>query len=507
MNILLTLKKRILTSKTASHAPLPVVILALSLAACSSESATESDDTGILWEACTDSPTLECGTLEVPVDYNNTEGEKIKLALARLPSTGDARLGHLVMNPGGPGSSGVQLVSDLEMAGGVPAEIREAFHILSFDPRGVAASGSLDCGRELEGQYSYYPVNGEELQESASIAQSISDICYEKYGEYLQHLGSNNVVRDMEEIRQSTGDAELHFLGYSYGTRLASIYLELFPDTTGKLVLDAVNPPDITTSNLVKDKAAERHSIFLNWLSGCVNIAPGCDPQAINQNLTERFKALFSAADSTDPNIAALAAEEGELFFNFALLVTSQPAVGPFLLEAFIDYSDSFDVEILRELKLELDMIAGIDIFGSLEEEVNFAVFAAINCADDPQRPTLDSLNTLHGELNVISDLFAESVIPLAAACNGWPESIDPAPPLSQPSSGRTLIIGGIADDETPLIWSQQLAEATGGTLIVSEHLGHTVAFTGQSSCVDQAITAFLTGDGIGEGETCATDE
>lgn len=118
-------------------------------------------------------------------------------------------------------------------------------------------------------------------------------------------------------------------------------------------------------------------------------------------------------------------------------------------------------------------------------DESSVAVFRSIACADDPARATLDSLLTLNDGLNVISDLFAESVMPIASACSGWPDSIDPVPALTQPSSGRTLSL--VASQMSKLRWSgpDSIAAATGATLIVSEHLRHVVTFTGKSSCVD----------------------
>ena len=54
---------------------------------------------------------LECATLDVPLDYDEPDGDTIEIALARVPATdADERIGSLVFNPGGPGASGIDFL-------------------------------------------------------------------------------------------------------------------------------------------------------------------------------------------------------------------------------------------------------------------------------------------------------------------------------------------------------------------------------------------------------------
>jgi hypothetical protein len=65
------------------------------------------------WHSCYSdvAPNLECATFRVPLDYDRPRGQKISLALIRIPA-GDPerRIGSLFFNPGGPGTSGVDKV-------------------------------------------------------------------------------------------------------------------------------------------------------------------------------------------------------------------------------------------------------------------------------------------------------------------------------------------------------------------------------------------------------------
>ncbi|MFI5734190.1 hypothetical protein ACIA49_29010 [Kribbella sp. NPDC051587] len=55
-----------------------------------------------------DYPTLTCATLQVPLDYQQPSGATIPLLVTKHAANNPSkRLGSLVVNPGGPGGSGV----------------------------------------------------------------------------------------------------------------------------------------------------------------------------------------------------------------------------------------------------------------------------------------------------------------------------------------------------------------------------------------------------------------
>src|SRR5207248_1464557 len=88
---------------------------------------------------------FECGTVQVPLDYDNANGATISLAVVRLPATDPAhRIGSLFLNPGGPGGSGV----DYTLFAGpflYTDEVRAKFDLVGFDPRGISRSTALRC--------------------------------------------------------------------------------------------------------------------------------------------------------------------------------------------------------------------------------------------------------------------------------------------------------------------------------------------------------------------------
>lgn len=102
------------------------------------------------WAPCDDpaKPGAECATLSVPVDWAHPGGPRLELAVARRKATDPgARVGSMVFGPGGPGDSGVRMVTD--RVSRFSPEVRRRFDIVSFDPRGVGRSNPVTCSSGL----------------------------------------------------------------------------------------------------------------------------------------------------------------------------------------------------------------------------------------------------------------------------------------------------------------------------------------------------------------------
>src|SRR5690606_28181705 len=162
------------------------------------------------------------------------------------PATGD-RIGSLVINPGGPGESGVEAAA--QMLATIPAPVRERFDVVGFDPRGVAnSSPAVWCNSDEDNdrlradpQVDYSPEGVEYIENQA---KEFVQRCLDKTGEkFLANVGTVNVAKDLDLIREAVGDDELTYLGYSYGTRIGAAYAEEFPDKVRAMILDgAVDP-------------------------------------------------------------------------------------------------------------------------------------------------------------------------------------------------------------------------------------------------------------------------
>ena len=205
---------------------------------------------GIQWEPCHEEagPDFQCGTLEVPLDYDHPRGEKISLALVRLPATDQAhKKGTIFFNPGGPGGSGVEFVlgvgpflySD---------QVRARFDLVGFDPRGIIESSPLICFDSLDEAVATFwpfafPMNQAEIRIAKHLDRQLINACDARGGAIQDHMATADVARDLDRLREAVGDFRLNYVGYSYGSFLGTTYANMFPNRVGAVVVDAVLDP------------------------------------------------------------------------------------------------------------------------------------------------------------------------------------------------------------------------------------------------------------------------
>ena len=188
----------------------PLVVGLVGLGACSSDEAISTDIKvdSIDWSTCDEFPdaeNLECGVLEVPLDYSDLEGETIDVSLIRIPATNGKPKGVVLSNPGGPGESGIDFVSSwsvdfVENLG------LDDFDVVGFDPRGVGRSGGMTClTDEQNDKFNYldYTPDNDDEQALYDEWMAIEEPCTEKYGQALRFYSTENTARDMDLIRES----------------------------------------------------------------------------------------------------------------------------------------------------------------------------------------------------------------------------------------------------------------------------------------------------------------
>ena len=222
---------------------------------------------------------MECATLTVPVDHAEPDGPTIDLAVARLAATGDdeERVGSLIVNPGGPGGSGLEFLASSGLA--FSSDLRDHFDIVSFDPRGVAASAPLDCLTQderaelIDEETPDDPATA--VAEAAEHEAAIAGGCAEDDDLLFRHMGTDQVAGDVDLLREAVGDEQLTFLGLSYGTRIAAAYATMFPENVRAVVLDGSVTP---SRDLVEQTGGQVKGIVraVNAFVQQCDAAPGC---------------------------------------------------------------------------------------------------------------------------------------------------------------------------------------------------------------------------------------
>jgi pimeloyl-ACP methyl ester carboxylesterase len=206
------------------------------------------------WHPCTGVTGFECATAQVPLDYRHPRGQMIQLAVIKHQATDPAhRIGSLFFNPGGPGDPGTSyLPAEYPY---FPAQVRQRFDVISWDPRGVGHSTAVQCFPTPAAEAKFFaslpagfPVGQAQQDTWIDLYARFGQICDQGRPALLSYVSTADSARDLDLLRQAVGAPQLNYLGVSYGTYLGATYANLFPGKVGAMVLDGnVNPIAWTT--------------------------------------------------------------------------------------------------------------------------------------------------------------------------------------------------------------------------------------------------------------------
>ncbi|GAA3045659.1 alpha/beta hydrolase [Kitasatospora albolonga] len=448
----------------------------------------------LAWAACTDDPktakldesTAECARLRVPLDYAAPGGETIEIALSRRRTAQDGkRIGSLVLNPGGPGSSGAGMVqrgTDFGKDG-----LRESYDLVGFDPRGVGASTAVHCmdDRARDAFDSTDTRDG-------TRGKAMADACRANSGTLLPHVGTRDAARDMDVLRAALGEAKLNYFGFSYGTYLGSRYLEQFPDKAGRVVLDGA--VDSTLSQL--DHAVQQNISFEKALrafaADCAQqkqCSLGKDPEQAPAKLAAFLDGLKKEPLTTTDgrSLTSSSAWTGTLsmlYGNATSWEYLRNALGWAMLRDKGDYLQAMADDYYDR--------------GEDGKHSNMLdAYTAIHCADPgADVPTAAQFaaarQKLHDEAPLISARYTDEDL-FDPDCRSWPYRTTEQPaPTKAPGAPPVLVVGTTGDPATPYAWAEQLTTELGNaTLLTREGEGHTGY--NKNPCTTSAVNTFLT--------------
>lgn len=453
------------------------------------------DSVRISWTRCDTS--YECATLKVPVDYGDADSGTLSLALKRKVARGQ-RIGSLLINPGGPGGSGVDILAGL-MPG--LTRLNERFDIIGFDPRGVGKSTPITCHSTLQKLIAADPTPDDDAEWTAvdKVSSAFADECAQKYPKVLPHLGTQNVARDMDRIRAALGEEKLNFLGFSYGTSIGAWYAELFPSRVRALVLDGAVSQVLSQVDMMLEQAKGFELALSNYFAWCAKSASRCS-WTQGKPAKEAFDALAARVEKTPlpaegydrpagPGEFLLAVimplyggEQGWQLLSLALLGAVRGDGG-----TLVELTDSY---LERDDKGEYANIT----------EVNNAV----NCLDHAP-PSYDEVRAAAPKVQAEAPNFGVSTLSALLVCTHWGvKGVEPTPPRGE-GAPPIVVIGTINDPATPYVWAESLSEElASGVLLTWEGEGHT-AYTRGSTCIDQAVEAYFINLTVpAEGKRCA---
>jgi pimeloyl-ACP methyl ester carboxylesterase len=501
-----------------------LLVLALLLAACSDDDtarsgaggffggrdtprSTDADPDGtdpspgaIGW---TRSGSLEFGTLEVPLDHDDHTAGTIELAVARRPA-GDPnrRIGPILVNPGGPGASGIEMVGLLGFL--LSRELLDRFDLVSWDPRGVGQSTQVRCGDGafMDRYTALDPVPSTPQAEAEvdALVREFAELCEADSGWLLPHLHTEASARDMDRIREALGEDRISYIGFSYGTFLGATYAELFPERVRALVLDGAYSRSLRTAALSEGQADGFERSLDTWLSWCRRracaFATGGDLGAAFDQLMESIRQEPLVTDDADGRRLTVG-----LAWTGVVVAMYTPALWSQLARALARARDEGDGSALLTLA---------DLYNERSDDGSYSTlqyaFVAYSCMDNPVPTATEEREAAERTLAAaprVGPIFVSTPSP----CEHWP--VPPrgtTEPFAITDGPPILVVATTGDPATPYEWGVRLAdELDTAVLLTVEGDGHT-AFGSGNRCVDELVVAYLIDLELPSGELrCAT--
>jgi pimeloyl-ACP methyl ester carboxylesterase len=443
------------------------------------------------WRPCDNG--FWCARLLVPFDYSRPGWKRFSLPVIRLPAADPGRrIGDLVVNPGGPGGSGVQYAEQARNA--VSPAVLDRFDIVGFDPRGVGGSQpAVHCmtGPQLDRYFDTTdtPSTAAQLDTVVSQAKLFASQCASNAGPLLPYVGTQNAARDLDLLRAALGQPRLSYLGKSYGTFLGAWYAQLFPRRLRALVLDGALDPDATAADINLTQAEGFETALRSFTANCMTqthcpLGHAGGPAAG----IAKLQGLLNRATRTP-----LANDLGD----------GRAADGALLLEGVVAalYSKSFWPTLRSALTGAFggDGTLLIQLADSLLERNSSGAYSnlvdanmAINCIDRPWPHALPSWQADAAAALRAAPQFGGATVWGSLPCAYWPVRAAPLPKITAAGAPPVLVVGTTRDPATPYRWARALArELKSGVLLGWNGDGHTAYMMG-SSCVDGYVNSYL---------------
>ncbi|MCC9198381.1 alpha/beta hydrolase [Arthrobacter sp. zg-Y820] len=445
---------------------------------------------------------FRCATVEVPMDYSDPDGKSIELAVILAESDGSAQ-GTVLLNPGGPGGSGYDVVA--ESVDFVTSErLRENFNVLGFDPRGVGRSTPVECltDAELDESRAEYldPSTPAGLEASRASAQELADKCAENSGDLLGFVDTVSAARDMDILRAVAGDSKLNYLGFSYGTFLGATYAELFPQNVGRMVLDGGLDPAASNEDITLGQAAGFEKAIRAYVEDCLT-SGDCPLSGTPEQAVETIRALIASVEASP-----MTAKDGRV-------VTVSTFVSGFIVPL---YNDQNWPALTQALEAALkgdpspmlhlaDLSADREADGSYGSNTTVA-FSAVNCLDYPMTSDDEQMRLDAKELREASPTIGKYLGYGGITCEAWPAvPVNEPHEIKAPGAADMLVIGTTGDPATPYEWSVALAEQLdSATLVTWEGEGHTAYGRGDECIADTVDSYFIDGTVPADDTVCS---
>lgn len=457
---------------------------------------------GLTWKAC---GALQCASLAVPRDYADPDGPALTLALARKPArTPAARIGSLLINPGGPGNSGVSaLPNELRS---LTATLQNRFDIVSWDPRGIQRSAPVRCsdpGAKAGGgggggsgsTIDPAPTKPEDQQTLADAYRAVGEACLRWSGDLLRHVGTNSTAEDLERIRIALGEEKLTFIGHSAGTLLGAVYADRYPQRVRAFVLDGPIDPSLTLDQMTLAQARGFEAALRSFFAWCDKTTT-CKWRPANPDRTQALLALMDRIRQQPLKASGGRIVGVDTFVSGTMSRLTARSKWPSLGDA-LAAAERGDGSPLATLASNYQNAGATNAADARQ---------SILCLDHPAPRELSAYPPLAEASKAHAPVFGPVFTWAALSCGMWsvPATLE-AKPTRAPGAPPILVVGTTGDPATPQAWAEALAgQLERGVLVLRQGAEHVAYY--YSACVRRLVDAYIVdGRPPASGTVCTT--
>jgi pimeloyl-ACP methyl ester carboxylesterase len=443
----------------------------------------------INWQSCNQD--FQCATLAVPIDYSKLSTGTFEIALLKYEARTSKKLGSLIVNPGGPGGSGVDYAYAAEYI--FSPAILDRYDIVGFDPRGVSRSAPIRClnDEELDANNNSdsKPDNEREFQQILVDTKKYVEICKDK-NKHLASYGTANVARDMDILREAVDDNQLNYMGKSYGTYLGTLYAQFFPDKAGRVVLDGAVDPTISNLQQTLTQAIGFDQAFSAFAKDCAAKKNCSLPKGEDAAIAEMQKLFAQAAKKPLPTKSSKRTlSETMMVLGTASAMYDSETGWPKLRKAIAQAQKGFGDRFL-ELA---DEYTGRQEDGKYPNN-EFDSGAVIDCLDVDEPRTAAKIRSDAKSFAEKAPLFGPYLAYGGLTCKYFGQSQEVTVDSTE-TTNPIVVIGTTGDPATPYEWAQGLNKLLTNSVLVSlTGEGHTGQGQGNACIDDQIDDFYLTG-------------
>ena len=452
----------------------------------------------VAWHACAqdaadsigqalDTAGAECAEVRVPLDYGDPQGRQITVAMSRLQAADAAdRIGVLLVNNGGPGLPAVESPPQVREAMGTTGE---RFDIIGFDPRFVGRSTPLDCGWPTGAAIYSAGTTRDSFEAQVAFQKDLADRCAATNASVLPYITTRNTARDMDVVRGALGEERISYLGYSYGTYLGTVYTQLFPDRTDRMVLDGAIAPDDYNSQLLKGLDDINEQALADWAEWTAVQQSTYQLGATGPEVLATVRGIIEDAGRAPLRVGPVALDDTQIpLLIFQGLPDDTDAARAALAEKVALLAEAADGKTVRPSEGFAALLTAV--FTDVDTNLGTAQ-AAIGCGDvaaarDPEAYWHDI--EASSAKNPVFGPLADNI----SLCAFW------APPreeLTQVSiDAAPLIVAATGDPRTTYASSQKLHRELPSSRLLTLDGAKRHGLYGQygNRCVDLAVTDYL---------------